>query len=320
MKNFKKALIALLALSFVLAVSCATTAGSKTAKQKASLEKTQERMLWKISGTDKNGEPSTVYVQGTIHLGDDRLVVSDNVKRLFLGADRRIGEIASEDYPKIQEKTIEMMIESAKAAGNKDFRDELTQEQNAFLENLFPKETLAQYALFEPWVTNLLITSSIMVTAGLDAEKALDSYFVNYAAANGLSTQGLDKLETQLDFIKFGDWNDQMGLLSETIDSLAKPEELEKSSKEIIDMYEAYINDDVAKTAEVIDSSKKYETAIQKRYNKMLWEDRNAAWAKLIEQYLNDGGTTFIFAGTGHFVGKESVFTAMQKNKTLKIR
>ena len=318
MKNFKKALIALLALTFVLAVSCATTAGTKTAK--ASLEKTQERMLWKISGTDKNGEPSTVYVQGTIHLGDDRLVVSDNVKRLFLGADRRIGEIASEDYPKIQEKTIEMMIESAKVAGNKDFRDELTQEQNAFLENLFPKETLAQYALFEPWVTNLLITSSIMVTAGLDAEKALDSYFVNYAAANGLSTQGLDKLETQLDFIKFGDWNDQMGLLSETIDSLAKPEELEKSSKEIIDMYEAYINDDVAKTAEVIDSSKKYETAIQKRYNKMLWEDRNAAWAKLIEQYLNDGGTTFIFAGTGHFVGKESVFTAMQKNKTLKIR
>ena len=121
-------------------------------------------------------------------------------------------------------------------------------------------------------------------------------------------------------FIKFGGWNDQIGLLSETIDSLAKPEELEKTSHEIIDLYEAYINDDVVKTAEVIDSSKKYETAIQKRYNKMLWEDRNTAWAKMIEQFLYEGGTTFIFAGTGHFVGKESVFTAMQKNKTLKIK
>ena len=318
MKNLKKALIALIALTFVLATSCATTAGSKTAK--ATLEKTQERMLWKISGTDKNGEPSTVYVQGTIHLGDDRLAVSDNVKRLFLSADRRFGEIASEDYQKIQEKTIEMMIASSKAAGNKDFRAELTQEQNAFLESLFPKETLDQYALFEPWVTTLLLTSSIMVTAGLDVEKALDSYFVNYAATNGLSTQGLDELDTQLDLIKFGNWNDQMGLLSETIDSLSKPEELEKASHEIIDLYEAYINDDVAKTAEVIDSSKKNETDIEKRYNKMLWEDRNAAWAKMIEQFLNEGGTTFIFAGTGHFVGKESVFTAMQKNKVLKIR
>lgn len=316
MKEIKKIIIVLFVLTFALVTSCATTAGSKTAA--ASLTKTQERMLWKISGTDKNGNPSTVYVQGTIHLGDDRLAVSDNVNKLFLSADRRLGEISTSDYPKIQEKTIEMMIESVKAAEGRDFRKELSDKDNAFLLSIFPAETLDQYALFEPWVTNLLISQSILVTAGLDVNKALDTYFVNYASANGLDTQGLDTLQTQLDIIKFGNWNEQVEILSETIKSFSEPDELEKATKEISDMYEAYINDDVAKIAKIIDNSKKAETDIEKRYNKMIWNDRNEAWAELIAQYLNEGGTTFIFAGCGHFAGKESVFTELQKNKVLK--
>ena len=53
---------------------CFLRNNNKSTKPK--LTKMQERMLWKISGTDKNGKESTIYVQGTIHLGDERLVVS----------------------------------------------------------------------------------------------------------------------------------------------------------------------------------------------------------------------------------------------------
>lgn len=321
MKKLNRIIIASLAFSFVLFTSCVTSGtDTKSARQKARLEKTEERMLWKISGTDRKGNPSTLYVQGTIHLGDDRLTVSDNVKRLFLAADRRIGEIASVDYPKIQEKTIEMMMESVKAAEGKNFRQELSKEDNAFLQSIFPAETLDQYSMFEPWVTNLLLSSSVLVTSGLDPNKALDSYFVNYAASNGLSTQGLDELQTQLDIIKFGSWDEQIVLLSETIKSLSTEDELEKAKKEVSDLYEAYINDDVAKIAELTDSSKDEESEVAKRYSKMLWHDRNAAWAELFEEYLKEGGTTFIFAGSGHFVGKDSVFMEMKKNKTLSIK
>lgn len=323
MKNLKRMLTAVLALSFMLFVSCATTStGTKTAKQKATLEKTSERMLWKISGTDKNGIPSAIYVQGTIHVGDERLVVSDNVKKLFLSADRRIGEISSADYPKIEAETTEMMIEGAKAVAleTKDFRNDLSKESNAALLSLIPEENVAQFAMFEPWVTNLLLSSSVLVTSGLDPNKALDSYFVNYAASNGLSTQGLDELQTQLDIIKFGSWDEQIVLLSETIKSLSTEDELEKAKKEVSDLYEAYINDDVAKIAELTDSSKDEESEVAKRYSKMLWHDRNAAWAELFEEYLKEGGTTFIFAGSGHFVGKDSVFMEMKKNKTLSIK
>jgi len=320
MKNLKRMLTAVLALSFVLFVSCATTStGTKTAKQKARLEKTEERMLWKISGTDKNGNPSAIYVQGTIHTGDERLIISDNVKKLFLNADRRIGEISSADYPKIEAETAEMMIEGAKAVAleTKDFRNDLSKESNAALLSLIPEENVAQFAMFEPWVLNMVLSMTAIGDAGLDPARALDSYFIDYAQENGLDTQGLDSLETQLDIVKFGSWNDQVEMLAETIESLSSSEKREEAVQEISDMYEAYIDDDVAKLSEVIDKSKVAETAIEKSYNKLLWQDRNAAWAELFEEYLKEGGTTFVFAGCGHFTGKDSVFTEMQKNKTL---
>ena len=322
MKKLKRMLTAVLALSFVLFVSCATTStGTKTAKQKATLEKTSERMLWKISGTDKNGNPSAIYVQGTIHVGDERLVISDNVKKLFLSADRRIGEISSADYPKIEAKTAEMMIEGAKAAAleNKDFRNDLSEEHNEMLRSLMQEESTTQYAMFEPWVLNLVLSMTAIGDAGLDPTRALDSYFIDYAQENSLSTEGLDSLETQLDIVKFGSWNDQVEMLAETIDSLGSVEKREEAAQEIIDMYEAYIDDDVDKLSKVIDKSQIAETAIEKRYNKLLWQDRNVAWAKLFAEYLNEGGTTFVFAGCGHFTGKNSVFNEMQKNKTLTI-
>ena len=316
MKILKKLTYVLCILSLVLFVSCATN--NKSTKPK--LTKMQERMLWKISGTDKNGKESTIYVQGTIHLGDERLVVSDKVKKLFLSADRRIGEIASNEYSQIQAKTAEMMIDSINTAANKDFRKELSEKQNAFLQSVFQKEMLEQYALFEPCVINIVLTSSVVVTAGLDANKALDVYFINLATENNLDTKGLDTLQTQLDIIKFGNWDEQIIFLSETINSLSDDEEFKKATNEIKDLYESYIADDITKISELIDSSKENaKSDIEKQYNKIIWHDRNESWAKQIAQYLKDGGTTFIFAGAGHFVGKDSVFSIMQKNKQLEL-
>lgn len=159
-----------------------------------------------------------------------------------------------------------------------------------------------------------------MVTAGLDANKALDVYFINLATENNLDTKGLDTLQTQLDIIKFGNWDEQIIFLSETINSLSDDEEFKKATNEIKDLYESYIADDITKISELIDSSKENaKSDIEKQYNKIIWHDRNESWAKQIAQYLKDGGTTFIFAGAGHFVGKDSVFSIMQKNKQLEL-
>ncbi|MBQ2479917.1 MAG: TraB/GumN family protein [Treponema sp.] len=49
-------------------------------------------MFWKISGTDKNGNPSVVYIQGTIHVGSKELYPLDKeVLDAFNNADRIAG-------------------------------------------------------------------------------------------------------------------------------------------------------------------------------------------------------------------------------------
>ena len=50
-------------------ISCATTSSGK----KAVLTEGPERMFWRISASGPDGTPAAVYIQGTIHVGDDRL-------------------------------------------------------------------------------------------------------------------------------------------------------------------------------------------------------------------------------------------------------
>jgi uncharacterized protein YbaP (TraB family) len=46
-------------------------------------------MFWRITGTDAAGKQATVYIQGTIHLGDDRLYpLSGSVLNAWNSADR----------------------------------------------------------------------------------------------------------------------------------------------------------------------------------------------------------------------------------------
>ncbi|MBR7064721.1 MAG: hypothetical protein IKI31_06220, partial [Treponema sp.] len=56
-------------LAFVLPLSSCRS--NKVVVQ--SEHKTKERMFWQIDALDANGKKSTVYIQGTIHMGDERL-------------------------------------------------------------------------------------------------------------------------------------------------------------------------------------------------------------------------------------------------------
>ena len=94
MKKFNfKTILGVFILALVL-TSCASTSASK--KAPATLTKTDSRAFWRIDGTDKNGNPSTVYIQGTFHLGDERIFpLSEEVQQAFVNADRHAGELST---------------------------------------------------------------------------------------------------------------------------------------------------------------------------------------------------------------------------------
>ena len=95
-----KLILSILFLSF-LVISCASNQHAALGAQKAVLSKENDRMFWKISSTDKEGKPSYIYMQGTVHLGNDRIFpIGENVLYQFDNADRVYAEISSEDILK----------------------------------------------------------------------------------------------------------------------------------------------------------------------------------------------------------------------------
>lgn len=302
------------ALLAALMMSCATTGG----RAKATLTECPERMFWRIDGTDKKGNPSVVYVQGSFHLGDERMFpLADPVMAAWDSADRLVAEISSTDTAQVQIKVMELMVDSFKKAAGRVVTDGLTDKQKATLGKYMEAEVAAKLALFEPWLTTYSIAAAIYQGNGLSSEYGLDNNLMAYANESGREVEGLDTIQLQLDVITYGSYDEQMDMLRDVLDELDDPTEVIAMTKSL---YEAYLANDKVTFARKSDEEKEADENkhdFYNAYNKMIYDDRNKDWAKDITGYLREGGTTFIFAGAAHWTGEDSVFDYLRKMGTI---
>ncbi len=310
-----------IAVPFIILITVflfACASNTKSNAQKATLTKTSERMFWQIDGLDANGNPSTVYIQGTIHVGDENLYpISDKVLDKWENADRIVGEISSEGWEQFTLEFQKRMLESYSSANGKLVTDYLENSENELLIEIFGLEAVEQLAAFEPWVLTNSLSAGLYEESGLQAEYALDNQFITLAFQSERTMEGLDDLSVQLDILEFGTYDEQIAMLKDTLKSIAEPEE---SNEYIKALYTAYLEDDVETLSSLIkaETTEEEENAeFYKDFNKAVYDDRNASWAKEIASYLEQGGTTFIFAGSAHWCGENSVFAYLKKDGIL---
>lgn len=315
-KNYFKSILGAFVLALVL-TSCASTP-SASKKAPATLTKTESRAFWRIDGTDANGNPSTVYIQGTFHLGDERIFpLSEEVQNAFLSADRYAAEISTQGYADLAAAGPELN------APNKDGKlvtEHLTEEEKAFLQTVFG-ENLAIVDPLEPWQIKTALSLMIYTNTGLSSEYGLDNSFIATLSQMGKQWEGLDELKVQLDIITFGDYDTQIKMLKDIIKVFLNEKDAEELTTSTVDLYESYVNDDMKKMEKLLGlSNKKDEDSDQLYidYNHMVFRDRNKEWAQDITKYLEEGGVTFIFAGCGHWLGPDSTFKFLKKMKTIK--
>lgn len=311
----------LLVISFVALgfISCASSDKSK----RAVLTKEPARFFWKISGTDKNGMPSTVFVQGTFHLADDKVYpLADTVLAAWDSADRVAGELSQTDIATLSTSINDLIQKSYENAEGRNVMDYLNEdEQKKIAPYLLALGGGSQVVVCEPWVLNTILSTLAVTGTGLVAEKSLDTYFMTKAVQEGKTQESLDTLQTQLDVIKFGSYDEQIVMLKQTIRSF---DTRDKQNEQINELYDAYVTDDEKKIIKIASQEmddaelSEEEEDVLKRYDQAVLYDRNNSWAQKIASWIDEGGTTFIFAGTLHFVGKDSVFDYMKKNGTLK--
>lgn len=322
MKNTKKilSLLSICILVFSL-FSCETVKAPKIPE----LTKYDDLMFWEINGADSNGKLSTIYVLGTIHVGDERLYpISQDIANAYGKADRIYGEISTEDWKMVVNKTAKRMEESmaeAKAIENErgfSWFETLSPEQQKYLEENINKAVLDSQKSNMPWVINSVVSETATVGAGLNANYAYDTHFITISNNLGIEMIGLDEIDVQIDIMSYGDIDFQTKLLTDTLDELIQ----DKNAviNETITLYETYLTGDAEKLASCLFDEMKEEIkenpGMEGYYN-ALFVDRNTNWAETFSQLLYEGGVTFVFAGSGHFVGKDSVFEIMKEKGDL---
>ena len=322
MKNTKKilSLLGICILVFSL-FSCETVKAPKIPE----LTKYDDLMFWEINGADSNGKLSTIYVLGTIHVGDERLYpISQDIANAYGKADRIYGEISTEDWKMVVNKTAKRMEESmeeAKAIENErgfSWFETLSPEQQKYLEENINKAVLDSQKSNMPWVINSVVSETATVGAGLNANYAYDTHFIAISNNLGIEMIGLDEIDVQIDIMSYGDIDFQTKLLTDTLDELIQ----DKNAviNETITLYETYLTGDAEKLASCLFDEMKEEIkenpGMEGYYN-ALFVDRNTNWAETFSQLLYEGGVTFVFAGSGHFVGKDSVFEIMKEKGDL---
>lgn len=288
---------------------------NKTTKA-ATIKKHKNSMFWEITGKDKNGLPSTIYVLGTIHVGDSRLYpVPDFIESAYENADRIVGELSTDAWEVMTLATNKLKNDSEKREAErikntgKTLSDYLTEDEKNYLLNYVKSEDIINK--YEPWFLLSELSEVPITLSGLDSTKSYDIYFIEKSIKDERNIEGLDTVQNQLDVLSYGDWNTQLLMLKDNINDLINDSEY--AGNHIIDIYETYLAADEKKLTKIINSNiKDNNTEYSKDYYNSIFVEKNKNWANKFETFLKDGGTTFVFAGCGHFIGEDSVFQFMK--------
>ena len=302
-------LFSLIVFSACKSTKPSTTGQGSEERKITTVKKLDGAMLWQIDGWTDEGESSTVYLLGTYHAGDERISgFPECVQTALDASDRFCCELSKKDWERFPDLVNELTMQSVLTDLSHTFVDDLTQDEIKLISTFIDNQTLAQLICFEPWVLNNYLQSVLILASGLDTTKAYDIMIMDELNKKGTDFDGLDEAQVQLDLTAWGDWDTQLIMLHDTLRDLS---DLKTSVQEISDLYEIFLTGDADAFEQAYYKDLEEEIQAQpvyKEYIKELLADRNQIWADKIHNYIKMGGTTFIFAGTAHFTGPDSVF------------
>ena len=303
MKNLKKILTAALAflLIFSFLVSCKTKNSNSQAdgEPKAVLIKHPERMFWEIKKED-----TSIYVLGTIHVADkDFYPLEDKILEAFDKADRRVSELGSKkEIETLQEKLEIRMLQNFNP--KKNLSNFLSEDEINVIKQELGENIAVPLLKFNPWVLTIALNQVLYTKAGLDPQNGIDMHLLNRADKKEI--EALESIDEQLDLLSSGTFEEQLKALKETINEL---QNTDKTIDWLTKLKKLYLENNSEELKDFIGSLLDMTDGISQD---ALLKDRNIVWADKFEEYLNKGGTTFVFAGLAHFLGEDSVFEQMR--------
>jgi uncharacterized protein len=249
---------------------------------------------WRIAG--KNG--GEVALLGSMHV----LRASDYplpplVDELYGRADTLVLELDLDDPDLAGQQVV--LLEAAALPQGKVLRDVVAPGVYRLAEQRARelRFDLQQLDHMEPWLVAITLLDVGMQRIGFHAERGLERYLVEKAAASHKEILGLESLAEQIAIFADLPAGDQQAMLEQTLQEL---EGAEAVMSELVSAWRDGRLDDMSESLleDFADFPDLYEKLVTRR---------NAAWTAELERMLGDGRKYLVVVGALHLVGRDSV-------------
>ena len=268
-------------------------------------------MLWKVEG-GKLAKPSFLF--GTIHLGYGPLArLHPAVETAIDGADAIYTELPMD--VESQTKAAEGMMRQDGKSLDEAIGDELSARLDAAVKRINPNLDTSVFQRMKTWVAPLVLG---MLEGQIKGGQPVDVQVWQRAEKAGKETAGLEDIDAQTKIFDDLTDDEQIQFLAESLRVMA--EEQDKDGDLLGEMVALY----AAGEAEKIDALMEREIKkmadgkfkeLGQRLVRKLIDERDANMAKgILKQFAERPDKVHFFAvGTGHYIGKDSVISHLEK-------
>jgi len=267
-----------------------------------------------LPGADRDADPAlfvvrdadtTIYLFGTIHLLDGRTWFNDEVKTAFDASGELVLEARLPEDPGALAGT---MMQYAVDSSGRTLSSRLTPAQNAALNAALGRIGVPQGAFdrFEPWFVSLTLTAVLAQDLGISTDNGPETILTRAAQRRSIPVGELEGMEHQIRI--FDQMPDAMQLtqLTQTLDEFAT------AGDKLAPMLAAWSTGDVDRLGALTGESAQDQNPDARALYRIIFTDRNRAWAGWIQRRLAQPGTVFIAVGAGHLAGPDSVQNALR--------
>lgn len=163
---------------------------------------------------------------------------------------------------------------------------------------------LEQLNKFKPFMVFLTLLGIEFQKIGISSAAGVDHYYFNKARADGKRTDGLEPVETQLEFITTMSDGIEDRFIAHGLKDIARVNQLINKliatwrAGDETELYQFFLKDML--------------TDFPKLYKKLV-TDRNTDWMPRITHYLKTPEKEFILVGVAHLVGPQGIVAQLKK-------
>lgn len=254
--------------------------------------------IWVVKDPD-----TTIYLFGTFHaLDGKRDWFNDEVKTAFDKSSELVLEI-----PPVEDKAAmaPIIMKYALDSSGKPLSEKLSPAAREKLAKAFGDIGLpaAGYEKFKPFFATLTLVMASAQKLGYTGESGAEATLTKAAKDSKKPIGALETVEYQMQLFANLSEADQITMLEQALN------ELDKIAPMFTQMNDTWSNGDAEGMAKLMNEM----DAQSPKLHKALLTDRNANWAKWIDERLDKPGVVFMGVGAGHLGGKDSVQDLLAK-------